>query len=86
MRLPRLRLTVRRMMIVVAVVAAIEDPNSAGPDELTRLSRLWSARHAALRRKYEHAEARPWEYVPPDPPDPVPLSGPGRRVDLHFEP
>jgi hypothetical protein len=34
----------------------------------------------------KHAAARPWEHIPPDPPDPVPLSGPGRRGDLHFEP
>jgi hypothetical protein len=118
MRVPRVRFTVRRMMVVVAVVAAmiwavmlwqrasfyrwkvrfhaqmetssiiavIEGPNSANRDELTRLSRVRSAHHGALRRQYEHAAARPREHVPSDPPDPVPLSGPGRRVDLHFEP
>jgi hypothetical protein len=69
-----------------SVIAVIEGPNSASPAELTRLSQVRSAHHGALRRKYEYAAARPWEHVPPDPPDPVPLSGPGRRVDLHFEP
>jgi hypothetical protein len=116
MRVPRVRFTVRRMMIAVAVsaaviwgvilwqrasfyrwkaryharmerssiIAVIEGRKSAAPGELADLSRIRAAHHAALRRKYEHAAARPWEYVPSDPPDPVPLSGPGRRVDLHF--
>jgi hypothetical protein len=43
--------------------------------ELPRVNRAWTEHHAALRRKYERAAARPWEYVPPDPPDPLQSSG-----------
>jgi hypothetical protein len=116
MRLPRVRFTVRRMILAVAVLAAliwggtlwqravlyqwktrfhsqmerssviavIEGPNNANREELTEMSRAWANHHAALRRKYELAAARPWVYVPPDPPQPFQLSGPGRRVDLNF--
>jgi hypothetical protein len=116
MRLPRVRFTVRRMMVAVAVIAiliegvslwqraalyrwkvrhhammerssviaVVEGPKAADNAELARLSEVWSTYHAAMKQKYEYAVTRPWIYVPPDPPQPFPLSEPGRRVDLHF--
>ena len=37
--------------------------------KLERSSRVRLAHHAELKRKYLRAAARPWEPVPPDPPD-----------------
>ena len=107
MRVPRVRFTVRRMMVAVAIVAIIMgavdlwqnsvsyrskiahhaqmerssvfviggDDTPAAHEELARVSRAWTEHHATLRRKYERAAARPWKYVPPDPPDPLQSSG-----------
>jgi hypothetical protein len=69
-----------------SVIAVIEGPAAADRDELARMTGAWRDHHAALRHKYESAAARPWVSVPPDPPQPFPLSGPGRRVDLSFGP
>ena len=40
--------------------------------------------HKALSERYESAASHPWAWVSPDPAEPFPLGGPGRRVDLHF--
>lgn len=72
------------LMEKASVIAVVDGPYTAGRDDLARLSQEWVAHHAALRRKYEDAAARPWNAVAPDPPEPFPLSGPDRRVDLHF--
>lgn len=116
MKLPRCRLTVRRMIAVVAiialiigvatylmradhyrrrarhhalmerssVIAVVDGAKPAEQQELDELNRAWTAHHGSLRRKYEAAATRPWAYVAPDPPEPFAMSGPGRRVDLHF--
>jgi hypothetical protein len=116
MKLTWPRVTVRRMMVAVAVlavamggialrrrsefyqasarhhsrmerssvIAIVEGSGPASRDELARLNRARTAYHADLRQKYERAAGHPWVSMPPDPPEPVPLSGPGRRVDLNF--
>jgi hypothetical protein len=85
-RIYRQRAISHGLMERSSIVSVIQGGKAAGPDELARLNQLRSGYHAALRQKYESAAASPWEDVAPDPPAPVPLSGPGRRVDLHFEP
>jgi len=89
MKLPRVRFTIRRMMIAIAVgttiirgvtlwqkavvyrwkigwhayreehsfvAAVIEGTHSAGPDELARLNRAWTAYHAALKLWLPHTD------------------------------
>ena len=100
MRLPRVRFTVRCMMVAVAVVAVVfggvhlrQRANlyrekarqhaqmesiiaavyalSIPPDpQLAPLNAARHTYHAAMRAKYDRAASRPWEYVPPDPPEP----------------
>ena len=51
---------------------------------LPRLNRAWSDFHAAMKRKYEHALARPGVAIPYDPPHQI-LNKPGPSVDVRFE-
>jgi hypothetical protein len=46
--------------------------HSAGPDELAGLNREWTAYHAVLRRKYEHAAGRRWSFLRYPPAHPYP--------------
>jgi hypothetical protein len=73
-----------RMMEHSVITSVIEGGKSATATELEEMSKVQSAYHAAMRRKYERAAARPWSEIEPDPPMPIPLSGPGRRVDVRF--
>jgi hypothetical protein len=58
-----------------SMIMAFGDLDSVDEAELARVSEAWRTCHSALRRKYERAASRPWEYVPPDPPEPVLASG-----------
>jgi hypothetical protein len=49
----------------------IRTGQDVGPDELTRINRVWKGHHALLRRKYDHATGHPQISVPPDPPHPI---------------
>jgi Tfp pilus assembly protein PilE len=71
-----------RMQERSTFIRVTEGQYTASEAELAEMTKVWAAHHAALTRKYE--QAWPWQNLPPDPPDPFPLSGPGRRVDVHF--
>jgi hypothetical protein len=59
----------------------------ASPAELAEANRKRYAYHTALKRQYERAATFPWQWMPPDPPDPAPLCDDktGRRVNLHYD-
>jgi hypothetical protein len=125
-RIPRVRFTVRRLMVAVGLagiltwsgiglnrelhrrwsripeyraraknhaevlrarVIAIREPShTASPAELADLNLKRTAYHTSLKQKYERATSFPWQWMPADPPDPVPLSDSttGREVDLNY--